>query len=108
MNQVGSSGFLGTGFRLAEMAGDAVMIGRNVASDLAEATVQRQREQTSEEELAEKAPSATNQMPMRRERSRSRDDSDYEQDDDLGEREGQVGVGVIQEIGDTQKKSKYH
>ena len=84
-----SSGFLGKGFRLAEMAGNAVITTFNVASDLADflvdATAPRQQnsdEEVEEEQQEEEQPSGSNDAPtFMRERSRSHDS-----DLDLGER----------------------
>ena len=123
-----SSGYFSKGLRLAEMTGNAMLsslnlvssginLTMNVADFIAEATLPTQQEPSEEEvpEVAtEEVPEATNQIPIRRERSRSRDgedtdndynpassshqnpfrrgrsrsrdDSEYEPDDDLGER----------------------
>ena len=89
-------GFLGRnvrrGFRLAEIAGNAVVTTFNVASDLAdflvEATATRQQEEEDEEEYDEETEDEEEEQPSGsndfiRERSRSRDDTD---DEDVGER----------------------
>ena len=121
-----SSGYLGKGIRLAEMTGHAMLTSLNLTSNvinttmniadyIAEATMPTQQGSSEEEvpEVAvEVAPSSSNQIPnrrersrsrdgedndynpassshenpFRRERSRSRDDTEYEPDDDLGER----------------------
>ena len=115
------------GLRLAEMTGNAMLSSLNLVSSginltmkvadfIAEATLPTQQELSEEvpEVATEEVPEATNQIPIRRERSRSRDgedtdndynpassshqnpfrrersrsrdDSEYEPDDDLGER----------------------
>ena len=127
-NSSGSSGIVSKGLRYSEMAGNVMLQSFNLASgtmnatmnliDLIEEAILYNNSHHSEEEeetpevATEEVPSASNQIPVRRERSRSRDgedndynpassshqnpfrrgrsrsrdDSEYEPDDDLGER----------------------
>ena len=66
------------GFRLAEMAGNAVATTFNVASDLADFLVEATapRQQSSEEEEAQEIASGSDEEPVFRERSRSHDEED--------------------------------
>ena len=79
-----SSGFLGKGFRLAELTGSAVYNTFSVASDvadfLAEATSRPHQSSEEEEEVGQEveeiASGSDDEPTFRRERSRSHDDTD--------------------------------